>query len=94
MNEEYFMNLAEKELRGPFKGLKLNIVRQSLPALFVCGAREDCVANEIYFRSSVIERTNYDPPRFIPAFVFQAILVAVIQWLVTHWLDKYFEEQA
>lgn len=85
-----YVQLAEKEFRGPLRNIKIQIVKQSLPSLVVCGADKELVCNEKAFRDSIIDNTNYDVKTFIPAFLLQAIIVAVVEWLVKKFLDNYF----
>lgn len=88
--EDYFVELAEKELRGPFKRTKIEIVRQSMPALLVCGADEELICDEKAFGEKVVENTNYDVKGFIPQFILIAIISGVVQWLVKRFLDRHF----
>jgi hypothetical protein len=88
--EKHMVACAEEELRGPFKKLKIEIVRQSIPMLCACGADEKMRDEPPKFEQSVICGTNYDVKGFfLPAFILHAIIVAVVQWLVMRWLDRW-----
>lgn len=84
-----YVELAEKELRGPFKRLKVEIVRQSIPAMLVCGSDSELICNEKAFSERVIKDTNYEVRTFIPPFLLHAIIVTVVQWLVSRFLNNY-----
>lgn len=89
--EKHLLECAEEELKGPFKKLKLEIVRQSFPALFACGAVEALREDPPKFERSVVSMTNYDVKGFfLPNFIVIAIISGVIKWLVMRWLDRHF----
>lgn len=87
---EYWVELADKELSGPFKELKLEIVRQSVPALLVCGAKPELRQDKPKFAKSVIDNTTYSLSTMIPLFILRVIIAAVVQWLIKRWLDRNF----
>lgn len=94
MNIEYvekvMMECAEEELKGPFKKMKLEIVRQSIPAVCACGADESLRDSPPDFQTHVIASTNYEIKTYLlPSWLIINIIAAVVQWLVMRWLDRY-----
>jgi hypothetical protein len=87
-----YVQLAERTFNAPFKQLKIEIVRQSLPALQACGCDDKCIANKAYFQEQLIDNTNYELKTFLPEFILKAIILAIVEWLIRQWLDDYFQK--